>query len=120
MFGNRGFSPYGIYGISSAARSGINWSSLLSNTQKTLGIINQAIPAFYQIRPIFNNMKTMFRVVNEINKDDSKSTKTNSNNISNNIQKQNSNTTSDTYQNSYDNNDNNVNYNYDEGPSFFV
>ena len=70
MFGNRIISPYASYGLGSVARSGINWSSLLSNTQKTLGIINQAIPAFYQIKPIFNNMKTMFRVVNEINKDD--------------------------------------------------
>lgn len=75
MFG-RGFSPYGAYGLGSAAKSGINWSSLLSNTQKTLGIINQAIPAFYQIKPIFSNMKTMFKVVNEINKDESKSTNT--------------------------------------------
>jgi len=80
MFGNRGFSPYGTYALGSVAKSGINWSSLLSNTQKTLGIINQAIPAFYQIKPIFSNMKTMFKVVNEINRDTVESNKTDSNN----------------------------------------
>jgi len=81
MFG-RGISPYGTYGLGNAVKTGINWSSLLSNTQKTLGIINQAIPAFYQIKPIFSNLRTMFKVVNEINRDDSKSKKnTNTNNI---------------------------------------
>jgi len=76
MFG-RGFSPYGTYGLGTVTKTGINWSSLLSNTQKTLGIINQAIPAFYQIKPIFSNMRTMFKVVNEINKDDNKTNKSN-------------------------------------------
>lgn len=111
MFG-RGLSPYGAYSLGTAAKTGINWSSLLSNTQKTLGIINQAIPAFYQIKPIFSNMKTMFKVVNEINKDDNKSKQktNNSNNIKN-----------DYYS---DNNNNLINqevYNSDdEGPNFFI
>ena len=110
MFGNRGFSPYGAYALSSVAKNGINWSSLLSNTQKTLGIINQAIPAFYQIKPIFSNMKTMFRVVSEINRDDSKTT------ISNNVTK------GDPIKaenNSNKDINNNVSYEND-GPSFFV
>lgn len=117
MFGNRGFSPYGLGAV---AKTGINWSSLLSNTQKTLGIINQAIPAFYQIRPIFNNMKTMFKVVNEMNKDDSNTKKTNNQqtqytNTTNNVQSS-TNTNIDT--NNYDNN---IISDYnDEGPSFFI
>jgi hypothetical protein len=41
---------------------------LLNNTQKTLGIINQAIPVFYQVKPIWNNAKTMFRVMGELGK----------------------------------------------------
>ena len=114
MFGNRGFSPFGTYGLGTAARSGINWSSLLSNTQKTLGIINQAIPAFYQIKPIFNNMKTMFRVVNEINKDDTKTTKPNTNNINYNNNQNLTNTN-----NNFENNNMVTNYD-DEGPNFFV
>ena len=47
----------------------INWGNLLNNTQKTLNVINQAIPVYYQIKPIYNNAKTMFRMVNAI-KDD--------------------------------------------------
>jgi len=112
MFGSRGFSPYSTYGLGNTVKNGINWSSLLSNTQKTLGIINQAIPAFYQIKPIFNNMRTMFKVVNEINKDDKpKNNNFNQSNIQTNI----------------DNSINNSNVSYtnyskyqDEGPSFFI
>ena len=114
MFGNRGFSPYGL---GTVAKSGINWSSLLSNTQKTLGIINQAIPAFYQIKPIFSNIKTMFKVVNEFNKDDNK-------NISNNSNQQytnNTNINANNYSNSntYDTQEK-ANTSYEGGPSFFV
>lgn len=114
MFG-RGFSPYGAYGLGTAARSGINWSSLLNNTQKTLGIINQAIPAFYQIKPIFSNMKTMFRVVNEINKDDTKVSNTN-NSVNSSINRTEINNSNQSYESV-----NQEIYNSDyEGPSFFV
>ena len=44
----------------------INWGSLLDGTQKTLGVINQAIPIVYQIKPMFSNAKTMFRIADEI------------------------------------------------------
>lgn len=47
---------------------GINWGSILNNTQRTLGIINQAIPVVKQVSPIVNNAKTMFRVMNEFKK----------------------------------------------------
>lgn len=120
MFGNRFFSPYSTYGLGAATKSGINWSSLLSNTQKTLGIINQAIPAFYQIKPIFSNMKTMFKVVNEINRDD---TKVNNNSIKNNDINDN-NTNNFNNVNSSNNmvttNNNYSNIQNDEGPSFFI
>ena len=49
----------------------INWSSFLDGTQKTLSIINQAIPVIYQIKPIYQNAKTAFKVVNELKKDNS-------------------------------------------------
>lgn len=48
----------------------INWSNILNNTQKTLNLINQAIPVYYQIKPIYNNAKTMFRMLGAL-KDDS-------------------------------------------------
>lgn len=47
----------------------INWSSLLDGTQKTLGVINQAIPIFYQVKPIISNAKTMFRIADVVRND---------------------------------------------------
>jgi len=45
----------------------IKWSSILDGTSKTLGVINQAIPVVYQVKPIIDNAKTMFKVANIIN-----------------------------------------------------
>lgn len=47
----------------------VNWSNILNNTQKTLNVINQAIPVYYQIKPIWGNAKTMFQMVNAIKSD---------------------------------------------------
>ena len=60
---------------------GINWSNLLSNTQKTLNVINQAIPVYYQVKPIWTNAKTMFRMVGAL--------RDNNNNNNNNIKESN-------------------------------
>lgn len=49
---------------------GIKWSSILSGTQKTLNVVNQAIPIIKQAGPVINNAKTMFRVMNEFKKVD--------------------------------------------------
>ena len=49
---------------------GISWGSILNNTQRTLGIINQAIPVVKQVTPVMKNAKTMFRVMNEFKKVD--------------------------------------------------
>lgn len=51
-------------------KNGINWGTILSNTQKTLNIINQAIPVIKQAGPIVNNAKTMFKIMNEFKKVD--------------------------------------------------
>ena len=51
-------------------RRGINWNNILNNTQRTLGIINQAIPIVYQVKPLFNNARTLFRVASFINDSD--------------------------------------------------
>lgn len=47
-----------------------NWNNILNNTQRTLGIINQAIPLIYQVKPLVTNAKTLFRVANAINEKD--------------------------------------------------
>ena len=46
------------------ALKSIKWGSLLDGTQKTLGVINQAIPIVYQVKPIVNNAKTLFKIAN--------------------------------------------------------
>ena len=70
--------------------STFTFSGLLNGASKTLGVINQAIPVFYQVKPIINNAKTMYRVAKEINSNDRKNTSTNSsNNNSNNNTKTN-------------------------------
>lgn len=74
------------YLMSTASRTGlltrglnaikaVNWSALLDGTQKTLGVVNQAIPVVYQIKPIVNNAKTLFRIAGSLN-DDTSTTQT--------------------------------------------
>ena len=66
-------------------RRGINWNNILNNTQRTLGIINQAIPIVYQIKPLFSNAKTLFRVASALNSNDDEKEEINDNNYSDNI-----------------------------------
>lgn len=68
-------------------RRGINWNNILNNTQRTLGIINQAIPIVYQVKPLFNNARTLFKVASAINsneEDTSSNEMTTTNNYSDN------------------------------------
>lgn len=60
----------GFVNSSTGAISKLSFSSILSGTSKTLGVINQAIPVFYQVKPIVKNAKTMFRVFKEMNTSD--------------------------------------------------
>lgn len=47
-----------------SALKNIKWATLLDGTQKTLGVINQAIPIVYQVKPIVSNAKTLFKIAN--------------------------------------------------------
>lgn len=40
----------------------INWTNIINNTSKTLGVINQAIPIVKQTGPMLHNMRSMLRV----------------------------------------------------------
>lgn len=86
---------------------GLNWSSILSNTQKTLGIVNQAIPMFKQMSPVVKNAKTMFKIMNEFKREDS------SNNTSPTIE--NNNLEGYSESSNIQNNET-----YDNGPTFFL
>ena len=61
-----------LFGAGGTLKNGINWSSILTNTQKSLGIINQAIPLVYQVKPIINNARTMFKIAGIVNDKDNK------------------------------------------------
>ena len=51
-----------------------NWSSILNGAQKTLNFVNQVIPIIYQLKPLYNNAKTAFKVANIIKTDSSNTT----------------------------------------------
>ena len=62
---------------------GINFSNLLDGCQKTLGVINQAIPIVHQVGTMITNAKTMFKIANVINMPDENQRNINSNTTSN-------------------------------------
>ena len=75
MFNNYNYFPFqGIQprlSLFSGLRN-LNFGEILNSTQKTLNVVNQAIPIFYQIRPLWNNTKNIFKIANAINEDDNK------------------------------------------------
>ncbi len=73
------YNPYFGYPYYSSSASnslfsnlfkGLNFSKVLSGTQKTLNIVNQTIPIVKQLNPVFKNAKTMFKIMNEFKKND--------------------------------------------------
>ena len=70
----------------------INWTGMINNTSKTLGIINQSIPIVKQVGPMMNNMRSILRIASifkdETDTQKSTTTKTNySSSTSNNTNK---------------------------------
>ena len=65
---NSGFSAYKTGGLLSLLKK-VNFSSILNTTQKTLNVVNQAIPIVYQVKPLVNNAKTMFKVISAVKND---------------------------------------------------
>ena len=67
--------------------SNIKWGDVLNNTQKTLNVINQAIPVYYQIKPIFSNVRSLGKLMSIFNEDDTNNTHNNNDiNKNNNIE----------------------------------
>ena len=58
----RGIGLFNRIGNGISALKGVNWSGIINNTSRTLGVINQAIPVVKQVGPMINNMKSMLRV----------------------------------------------------------
>lgn len=93
-------------------RSGLNWGTILNGAQRTLGLVNQAIPLVKQAAPMVRNAKTMFKVMNEFKKVETPNTNNTNNNFSNSDLSNNEQNTS------Y--NEENIQMISDGGPTFFA
>lgn len=83
-----------------------NWSGLINNTSKTLGIINQTIPLVRQVKPVMNNVRSMMKIAS-IFKDET-------DDVTINYYRENNG-------NKDDSNKNNINSSYYDGaPTFFL
>ena len=60
----------GLFGLLARSFRGFNLGSIINGTQRTLGLVNQAIPVIRQISPVMKNARTMFKVMNEFKKTD--------------------------------------------------
>lgn len=67
----------------------INFAGILDGTQKTLGVINQAIPVIYQVKPLVNNIGTIFKISNLVNEKSNIKNTTQTNNKNNDVNKPN-------------------------------
>lgn len=116
-------NPYNAIGAASALpRTGgllsklglrnINFGNILTNTSKTLNVINQAIPVVKQVGPMFNNMKSILKVASLFNDATTPSNNNNNNNSSNN--KVNNKTSGERNENTITNNS------YSNSPNFFI
>lgn len=68
--------------------SGIKWGAVLTNTQRTLNLVNQAIPIYRQAKPMISNMKTARKIIKVLNNDNSSNqnlNQTSSNQVTNTI-----------------------------------
>ena len=71
----------GKTGLFSGLFKKFSLSGFLTGANKTLNVVNQAIPIYYQIKPMVNNAKTMFKVMSAVKKTDNKENNVNSANV---------------------------------------
>ena len=70
------YSNPNLLAKSASLLKSIKWSSILDGTGKTLGVINQAIPVVYQIKPLVGNLKTIMKITSGLNNNSSSNIKT--------------------------------------------
>lgn len=131
---SRGLGILNRIGGGLSAFKGINWGGLITNTSKTLNVVNQAIPLVRQVGPMFNNVKSMMRLAS-VFKDEtdvrptrnnrnlnSNNTNSNISDVNNNITISNGDNNSSTYSsNNTINRDNIKEDSYEDySPTFFV
>ncbi len=77
MYNNPYFNPYVNFQVKPSLFSklkSLSFTEILNGTQKTLNIINQAIPIVYQVKPLINNTKTILKIATAINNDNKQKT----------------------------------------------
>lgn len=62
--------PQSFFGNIRNSMRGFSFNSFLDGCQKTLGVVNQALPIVNQLGPIVTNAKTMFKIANIVNAPD--------------------------------------------------
>lgn len=65
-------------------KKAFSWDIFLNNAQRTLNVINQAMPIYNQVKPMFKNVGTVFRVIGELNSNNNVNNNNSSNSIQNN------------------------------------
>ncbi len=65
----------------SALSNRFSLNTLLNGAQRTLGLVNQAIPIIKEAAPMMRNARTMFKVMNEFKKIDTPISKQTSNEV---------------------------------------
>ena len=82
-------TPYFFPGLNAAANtaskasffSKISLGTILTNASKTLNVINQAIPLYYQAKPVISNLKSLSKITKEFTNKQPTLNKENNNNI---------------------------------------
>lgn len=54
----------------------VTFSSILNGSQKVLNVASEAIPLIEKVKPMANNAKTMFKIMNEFKRNEIKSSPT--------------------------------------------
>ncbi len=104
---NTGRGIGSLLGLSSRGISrGINWSSLLNNTSKTLGVIKEAIPVVKEVQPMLHNMRSIVKIASAFKDETDTTPSSNKQNTEKNTAS-NGNTTND-------------NKSYNNEPNFFI
>lgn len=117
MPNNIPFTPYGNTVSNSLLNTGgirnlfrgvhnLNWTGMLNNVSKTLGVVKDAIPVVKEVGPMINNMRSMIKIAS-VFKDETDTKK--STNTEEMKPKKNS-TGNTTSNNKYNNNDNEPNF----------
>lgn len=82
---SRGTSMSKAGGLLSGIK-GLNWSGMLNNVSKTLGVVKEAIPVVKEVRPMMHNMRSMLKIASVFN-DETTTSNTQNNKIKENTNK---------------------------------